>query len=150
MFDTCKLLFSLFRYAYVIILLISSWWNYIYYVFEQTTTSTNTTDSLNIRAFHHQNTSITTQPVLYNSTSVSSTEQLPIEKESGVDFYLVVYASSLAGILLLTILRGFAGATVSGIYVAIIFCKIFTCIILILRNSFFHTLFLNYFECFGI
>jgi len=45
---------------------------------------------------------------------VSSTEQLPIEKESGVDFYLVVYASSLAGILLLTILRGFAGATVSG------------------------------------
>ena len=112
MFDICKLLFSLFRYAYVIILLISSWCNYIYYVFEQTTTSTNTTDSLNIRAFHHQNTSITTQRFLYNSTSVSSTE--PIEKESGVDFYLVVYASSLAGILLLTILRGFAGATVSG------------------------------------
>ena len=53
---------------------------------------------------------------LYYTTTASNNTMNPLpseESSSGIDFYLLVYASSLGGIVLLTILRGFAGATVS-------------------------------------
>ncbi|VDI48339.1 ATP-binding cassette, subfamily C (CFTR/MRP), member 5 [Mytilus galloprovincialis] len=89
----------------------SDWWLGIWINTLNTATINNETNSLN---FADSAPSNLTGANLYYTTTPSNNTMNPLpseESSSGIDFYLLVYASSLGGIVLLTILRGFAGAT---------------------------------------
>ncbi|CAG2238211.1 ABCC5 [Mytilus edulis] len=89
----------------------SDWWLGIWINTLNTATINNETNSLK---FADSTPSNLTGADLYYTTIPSNNTMNPLpseESSSGIDFYLLVYASSLGGIVLLTILRGFAGAT---------------------------------------
>ncbi|CAC5382413.1 ABCC5 [Mytilus coruscus] len=89
----------------------SDWWLGIWINTLNTATPNNETNSYSFADSTPSNLSAAN---LYYTTTSSNNTMNPLpspENSSGFDFYLLVYVSSLGGIILLTILRGFAGAT---------------------------------------
>ncbi|XP_052077881.1 ATP-binding cassette sub-family C member 5-like [Mytilus californianus] len=89
----------------------SDWWLGIWINTLNTAKPNNETNSYSLADSTPSNLSAAN---LYYTTASSNNTMHPmpsLENSSGFDFYLLVYVSSLGGIILLTILRGFAGAT---------------------------------------